>query len=88
MGKRGLELMTIFTEITTNGMENKAIEKINKLMRKNEYKYFYSTRKIKYKDHLRSKTNYKRYIFVDTDTDDEGNVLGYVVFSDTTFGNA
>lgn len=25
---------------------------------------------------------------VDTGTDDEGNVLGYVVFSDTTFGNA
>ena len=27
-------------------------------------------------------------IVVDTSTDDEGNVLGYVVFSDTTFGNA
>ena len=25
---------------------------------------------------------------VDTGTDDEGNVLGYVVFNDTTFGNA
>ena len=27
-------------------------------------------------------------ILVDTDTDDDGNVLAYVVFSDTTFGNA
>jgi len=27
-------------------------------------------------------------ILVDTDTDDEGNVLAYVVFADTTFGNA
>lgn len=27
-------------------------------------------------------------ILVDTDVDDEGNVLAYVVFSDTTFGNA
>jgi hypothetical protein len=27
-------------------------------------------------------------ILVDTGTDDEGNVLAYVVFSDTTFGNA
>lgn len=27
-------------------------------------------------------------ILVDTGTDDEGNVLGYVVFSDTSFGNA
>jgi len=25
---------------------------------------------------------------VSTDTDDEGNVLGYIVFSDTSFGNA
>ena len=27
-------------------------------------------------------------ILVETGTDDEGNVLGYVVFSDTSFGNA
>jgi len=27
-------------------------------------------------------------ILVDTGTDDEGNVLAYVVFADTTFGNA
>lgn len=27
-------------------------------------------------------------IVVETSTDDEGNVLGFVVFSDTTFGNA
>jgi hypothetical protein len=26
-------------------------------------------------------------ILVDTDTDDDGNVLAYVVFADTTFGN-
>ena len=26
-------------------------------------------------------------VLVDTDTDDDGNVLGYVVFNDTTFGN-
>ena len=27
-------------------------------------------------------------ILVDTGTDDEGNVLAYVVFADTSFGNA
>jgi len=27
-------------------------------------------------------------VLVDTDTDDDGNVLAYVVFADTTFGNA
>lgn len=27
-------------------------------------------------------------IWVDTDTDDESNVVGYVIFHDTTFGNS